>query len=230
MDTDSSTNTDTIEMRFSDQSSTLGEIAGALAAVQGEIRDAYKGKEGHGYNYADLASILEIARPLCSKHGIAIYQHPYDPGVPGRVGIETMLLHKSGEWIRRGYSLPAEPPNKRMNPSQATGCGITYARRYALAAVVGIAQHDNDAALVDYVTEGELAEMRALIEQTATDAARVCVHYKIDDLAEMTRDAWAGLRRVLQNKAARINETKEKNQERAASMKDKVRKQLNGNG
>jgi hypothetical protein len=207
------------------QSPTIGALAGALAAVQGEIRDAYKAKEGHGYNYADLASILEIVRPLCSRNGIAVFQHPFDAG-PGRTGVETMLAHTSGEWIRGRYSMPVEPANKRMNTSQAVGAVVTYARRYALAAALGIAQHDNDAALVDYVSDGELAEMRRLIEQTSTDAARVCAHYGIEDLAEMTRDAWGGLRRVLTNKARTKAEVDKKNAARADDLKSQVRGKL----
>lgn len=222
--------TNTASMEVGTQSATIGKLAGALAKVQGEIRDAYKGREGHGYNYADLASILEIVRPLCSKNEIAIFQHPYDPGTPGRIGIETMLMHSSGEWLKRWFTLQIEIVNKRMNMSQATGSAVTYARRYALAAAVGIAQHDNDAAMVDYVTETDLAEMRRMMEATSTDARRVCAHYQIEDLAEMTQDAWAGLRRVLQSKAARVNETQQKNQERSAALKAKIKEQTNGNG
>ncbi len=209
------------------KSESIGALVLALSKVQGQVKDAYKAKEGHGYNYADLSMILETVRPLCAANEIAIMQLPFD-APEDRVGIETILAHSSGEWISEKYSMQPIPANKRMSPPQAVGSVITYCRRYALAAMLGIAQHDNDAAMVEYVTESDLVEIQKLIKETDTDVAKMCAHYGISRIEELTTDMWGNLLRALKTKAKAAAESKEKTAARSNSLKEKARQQMKG--
>lgn len=124
------------------KSDSIGKLATALSLLQGEIKDAHKDKKGYGYNYADLSQVLEITRPLLTKHGLAVTQlcgHS-----DNKVTVETVLMHTSDQWVSSTIEMSVEPM-KGMTKAQAVGCIITYARRYALAAIVGITQTDTDA-------------------------------------------------------------------------------------
>lgn len=127
------------------RSETIGALAEALSALQGELSHVGKNSHGYGYDYADLAAVLDIARPLLAKHGLALTQFPA-LGEPGTVALESILAHKSGEWMSAIYAMPVEV-KKGMSGAQNVGSIITYARRYAMSAILGIAQTDDDAAV-----------------------------------------------------------------------------------
>jgi len=120
----------------------IAHLAEALSSAQGEIEDAHKDKSGYGYKYADLSQVLSIARPVLSKHGLAVTQ--LLGGAGDRVSITTILMHKSGELISTRSSMPVHI-SKGMSHAQAVGSISTYLRRYALSAIVGITQADTDA-------------------------------------------------------------------------------------
>lgn len=141
-----------------EKSEQINELAAALAKAQSEIQNVAKGKEGYGYKYADLASVLEIARPALSKNGIALIQSA--SYADQSVSVTTTLAHQSGQWIGATIAMPVQV-GKGMSYAQAIGSVITYARRYLLAAMVGIAQEDNDAAIVD----GQQQQHQALPQQ-----------------------------------------------------------------
>lgn len=124
---------------------SIGNLATALAAAQGELEDAHKDKQGYGYSYADLSSVLSIARPVLSKHGLSVVQ--LLGGAGDEVTITTILMHKSGESIRTVSSMPVHQ-GKGMTHAQSVGAITTYLRRYSLSAMVGITQTDNDAGKV----------------------------------------------------------------------------------
>lgn len=120
-------------------STELGELAKALAACQGELRPALKDSTNPHFrsSYADLASVWEACRAALSKHGLSVVQGCRAEGKA--LTVETMLLHASGQWISDALTLEA------MNATpQALGSATTYARRYGLAAMVGIAPEDDD--------------------------------------------------------------------------------------
>lgn len=123
--------------------SELNEIATALSKLQGEVLNATKDKQGYNYSYADLAQVLDIARPLMAKNGLSLTQMPTSLS-DGKIGLTSMLLHTSGQHIQSFFELPIESAAK-MSTAQACGSVITYMRRYALAAIIGIAQTDEDA-------------------------------------------------------------------------------------
>lgn len=128
-------------MKHSEQ---LNEIASAMSKLQGEIEDANKDTSGYGYKYADLSQVLSIIRPLLSKNGLSFTQHISN--ADDKIIIETMLMHSSGQWMASEIAMPPVQ-GKSMNAAQAVGSIITYGRRYALTAIFGITQTDDDGAV-----------------------------------------------------------------------------------
>jgi len=123
-----------------EQSPTLAELGKALAKAQGEIKGAIKDSQNPYFksNYADLTSVWEACRKPLSSNGLSVIQASSD-SIPETITIETTLLHSSGEWVRGKLAMK---PVK--SDPQSIGSCITYARRYALAAIVGICPEDDD--------------------------------------------------------------------------------------
>jgi hypothetical protein len=126
------------------RSDELNELATALAAAQGELTGAKKDAANPYFKskYADLASIWDACREPLSHHGLSVAQFPrlVDSADGGwMVEIETMLLHSSGQWMSDFLRVPVV-----KGDPQGVGSAITYGRRYALAAVVGVAPEDDD--------------------------------------------------------------------------------------
>jgi len=124
------------------QSETIGALAAALSKAQADITGALKDSSNPFFKskYADLASCWDACRKQLAANNLAVIQTIYVHWDSGQTMLSTTLAHSSGEWIRSDLPVLA----KDLSP-QAQGSGITYARRYALAAIVGLAQVDDDA-------------------------------------------------------------------------------------
>lgn len=116
------------------------ELAGALAAVQGQLGGVAKTSKGYNYQYADLATVWDSIRKPLSENGLAVVQTT-DNDDNGNPIIITTLIHTSGEWISGRLVVKPVKPDP-----QALGSAITYGRRYALMAIVGVAPADDDGA------------------------------------------------------------------------------------
>jgi hypothetical protein len=121
-------------------SDSIKELATALAKAQGELMGAKKDTANPFFKskYADLASIVEALKACFPKYGLA-YVQTICTSEDG-VGVETLLTHSSGEWVR------SDPFYLPVNKADAQGFGscATYARRYSLAAIAGVAPEDDD--------------------------------------------------------------------------------------
>lgn len=122
-------------------SSEINEIASALSKAQSELESARKDSTGYGYNYSDLATVIATAKPILAKHELAITQLVGETG--SNVSVETILTHSSGQYFTSKGTLPIVEMN---NPAQGAGAAISYLRRYAYQAILGLASEDNDAA------------------------------------------------------------------------------------
>lgn len=120
------------------RSDSIGELAAALSLAQGEIVGAIKDSTNPFFNstYADLASVWDAVRGPLTRNGLAVIQ---TTEIGEQVELVTTLAHKSGEWVRGSCPIFA----KALDP-QSVGSAITYARRYGLASIVGVAQIDDD--------------------------------------------------------------------------------------
>jgi hypothetical protein len=126
------------ESRFN-YSREIGKLAGALAKAQGQLRAAAKDSANPFFKsrYADLESCWNCCREALSANGIAVIQVPN--GKSPEVSLTTMLAHTSGEYIVGTYTVCAA-----KNDPQAVGSALTYCRRYALTAFIGICAGDDD--------------------------------------------------------------------------------------
>lgn len=120
-------------------SESINELASALCLAQSEMENAKKTSTNPFFKskYADLAEVLDTVKPILNKYGLSVTQFP--SFLDGIVGVETILLHTSGQWI----SGVSGSPIVKSDP-QSVGAAISYLRRYSLAAVCGIAQEDDD--------------------------------------------------------------------------------------
>jgi ERF superfamily len=121
-------------------SAEINELASALAKAQGSITGALKDSANPFFKskYADLASCWDACRTALSVNGLSVVQCP-DSTAEGITFLDTTLMHLSGQWIRSRLIVQCKD-----NTPQAMGSGMTYARRYAFAAMIGIAQIDDD--------------------------------------------------------------------------------------
>jgi len=123
-------------------SESIKNLAEAQVKIQKEISDMPKDSKGYGYTYTSYDALVKYLRPLLTKHGISFVQMPV--GSDNEIGVETLYMHTSGEWIRSAVCSPIIA-SKQMNVYQSVGAAITYFRRYSLSAFVGIASdEDND--------------------------------------------------------------------------------------
>ena len=132
-------------------SETVAALASALAKAQAElvnpeksltatIRTGRPGDREFSFRYAPLSSGLDIVRKTLGQHEIATLQTTAIDQAAGMVHLTTTLAHASGEWIASDW--PVCPVAETANP-QRMGAALTYARRYALFTLVGIAGEDD---------------------------------------------------------------------------------------
>jgi len=121
-------------------SGELNALAESLAKAQGVMVPAKKGAQNPFFKmkYADLASVWDVCRGPLSENGLSVVQAISVPA-PGETILQTILLHTSGQLIVSSY--PVKPVK---DDPQGMGSAITYARRYALMAMIGIAPEDDD--------------------------------------------------------------------------------------
>ena len=123
-------------------SESIANLAKALSIVQGKLTYAKKDSANPFFKskYADLDSVWDACRDLLSANGLAVSQFPgtYSE-LDKSMSLITILTHESGEWISQEMSVPMSKVD-----AQGAGSCISYMRRYALAAVVGVVQADDD--------------------------------------------------------------------------------------
>lgn len=132
-------------------SEQIGKIAAALARAQAEltnpektltaqIRSPFLRDDDRTFRYASLASGLDIVRKTLSQQEIATVQTTRVEPATGHIHLTTLLAHASGEWISSDWPVCAA---RDVEAPHRMGAALTYARRYALFALVGIAGEDD---------------------------------------------------------------------------------------
>lgn len=120
-------------------STSTAKLDSALAKAQGEIEAAAKDAVNPHFNkkYADLSSVWAAIRPALSKHGISVTQWPIH-SEDNRLHMVTRLAH-DGEYLMARFSVPVEKQN-----AHGYGSATTYAKRYCLAAAIGVVADEDD--------------------------------------------------------------------------------------
>lgn len=198
-------------MKMSD---SINEIATVYSKMQSEIRDAIKDNEvivktksggTYKYDYADLACVLNIAREYLPKNDLSFAQFPSKSINKNEIIIETIIMHKSGQYFLFKYSMPIQYSDK-MSMAQSVGCIITYARRYALSAAIGITQTDTDGRSeikdnIDIIiSRHEAYLLKEKIKKAASNTNDICKFYKINSIETMNYSQFTDCMYKLQNK------------------------------
>ena len=170
-------------------SESIAELSKALVKAQAEMSGAIKDSNNPFFKskYADLGAVIKAIKEPFSNNGLAYTQFPYNN--EKGIGVETMLIHESGEWLRSEYTLPMV----KLDP-QAAGSAITYARRYALQAMAGIPALDDDAesamnriqkAVGKQITREQAQVLHNLLAETEGDVSKFCKLFNCPDVDSM---------------------------------------------
>jgi len=129
-------------------SESLTNISAAIVAAQSEMQGAKKDSANPFFKskYADLGAVMAATKDALHNHGLSIMQFPI--ASDGMCGVETVLIHTSGEFISQDCLLACS----KQDP-QAYGSAITYARRYGWQSVCGIPSEDDDGNATKVSTE-----------------------------------------------------------------------------
>lgn len=222
------------------KSESIKELAEALCNLQEEVTDVPKNtkaksisKNGKEYSrdYADLAGVLEIGRPLLKKHGLSITQHP-GQFVNGNVSLTTLVTHTSGEWIESQFEAPYIK-QEGMNEPQSVGSIITYMRRYVLKGIFSMADADSDAqgsssghnqtkpqqkasysvntvrpSLVPLINPQQVKELGIMIGGDIQLSNYIRSTYKIRELEDVNQDQYVKIRDDIRVMKATTDESK----------------------
>ena len=121
------------------KSESIKELAAALCKSQSEMGGASKDSSNPFFKskYSDLSSVVQAIKEPFADNGLSYSQWPITED--GKAGVETILMHDSGEFMQSTLLLPLT-----KNDAQGAGSAITYARRYALQSLAGIPSEDDD--------------------------------------------------------------------------------------
>jgi hypothetical protein len=121
------------------KSDSIKNLAVAMCKAQSAMGGAHKGANNPFFKskYADLGAVVEAVKEPFASNGLSYVQFPIEEG--GRIGIETILMHDSGEWLSNSFTV-----NLSKQDAQGAGSAITYCRRYSLQAIAGIPAEDDD--------------------------------------------------------------------------------------
>jgi hypothetical protein len=147
-------------------------LAEALSLAQGEMKAAVFNRINPYFKskYADLGSVIESLKLPFANHGLSYTQIV---GCDGKnVTVETILMHKSGQYVPSTMTMPLDPDSK--NSIQAMGSTITYMRRYSLGAISGVYVDDDlDGSRKDKSTENRDKELTE-VDKVHKDIVTLC--------------------------------------------------------
>ena len=179
------------------KSEQIEQLAAALCKAQAEMAGAKKTAKNPFFksNYANLEEVIHCIRQPFADNGLSFMQFPL--AEEDRAGVETIILHSSGEWISNKLMLKCS----KVDP-QGMGSAITYARRYGLQAAVGLPSEDDDgnaatgapkAKAAQGITETQKTNIMSLITKAKFQAEHIvkAINWassgateKLDDLSQ----------------------------------------------
>ena len=162
------------------KSESISNLAKALCKAQNEMGGAVKDSKNPFFksNYADLTSVIKAIKEPFYNNGLSYSQFPVTSEGGSGIGVVTVLMHSSGEWLESEFYLPMAKKD-----AQGGAQCVTYARRYALQSMAGIPSADDDA---------EAAMMRGkaqlyVQEKTKEQLCGLAVDLHIDSLQYIRR-------------------------------------------
>ena len=186
------------------KSPEIKNLASALAKFQADTEAVKKGAVNPFFksHYADFASIVEAIKKPLSDNGLSFSQFP-----TGHGGLTTILMHSSGEWMEDTFVM--EPVDAKP---QSVGSAITYARRYALGAVLGLATEDDDDGneASKPASKGEKGDFAKLMEIVGVSDAKTLDEFtlKIEKSSKYTKEQKAKFHDAVAARCAELKEGK----------------------
>jgi hypothetical protein len=144
------------------RSESIGKLAEALAKAQLAFKTIVKRSENPFYTtdkkkamYADLAAVIEATQKPLAENGLVVIQSPVIRQSDKAAGVQSLLVHASGEWLKNEVILPATERRKVYDAqgkaeykdqftAQTCGIAITYSRRYSYQSIIGVAAEEDD--------------------------------------------------------------------------------------
>lgn len=166
----------------------------ALAKMQGVLDAAKKESKNPYFNskYADLATCLQTAKKPLADAGLSVSQHCTFDGAS--VHCVTVLGHSSGQMMASTLSVPVTKKD-----AQGVGAAITYARRYAMSSVIGLAQADDDAESTvnhdepvehdgNYATEKQVNMITSMVTKGKVSIDSILKRYSVANLQSLSKE------------------------------------------
>lgn len=140
------------------------KLAAAMCKAQSEMGGAAKGANNPFFKskYADLSAVVQAVKEPFANNGLSYVQFPIEHG--GRIGVETILMHESGEYLSQEFTVQLSKQD-----AQGAGSAITYCRRYALQSIAGIPSEDDDGNAAS-----QQGRARFTLDDTATSWINAC--------------------------------------------------------
>ena len=159
------------------KSENISELSKALSKFQQEVKQPLKDKDNPFFRskYVPLENVVEAITNTAPKHGLSFTQWALNDD-SGRVGVATLLLHESGEYIEFDPVFM----NADKNTAQGAGSLMTYLKRYSLSAVFGITSDEDD--------DGNSASQNNKPQSNnkmASDKQLGLLHHKSKELADI---------------------------------------------
>jgi hypothetical protein len=187
-------------------SDSISNIAAALLKAQQEITFAAKDSKNPAFKstYANLESVIEAIKGPLNANGV-VFMQTFSPSNPGFLALSTRLLHTSGEWIEDEMTVPLQ-----KNDAQGYGSAATYSRRYALAAITGLYQADDDGqeaakpqpvAKVRTVSADQITAITDAATEAGIAIAEICKVGKIKSISDLPSEKCENLINWIHNNA-----------------------------
>jgi hypothetical protein len=162
-------------------SETIADLATALSKAQGQIEAATKGSVNPAFRskYADINALRDAIREPLAVNDLSLLQFPRT--LEGRVEVETMILHKSGEYMSETLSMPVSKQD-----AHGIGSALTYARRYGMSAMLNLAADDDDG-------NGAVEKAPAKVDPAAVKALALRAKNEAEKGMDALSAFWKGL-------------------------------------
>ncbi|AWZ48476.1 single-stranded DNA-binding protein [Clostridiaceae bacterium 14S0207] len=187
------------------KSESIKELATALSKFQGQVNNPKNVAENPFFKtkYAPLEEVINVIKEPLKENGLSYIQEPMsEDGVT--VSVVTTIMHESGEWIE---SNPLKLKNEKPT-AQGSGSSITYARRYQLTSMLGIASEDDDDKLPvnnsndveKKISQQQAKEIRELAKSKKITEEYICKFRKCNKFEELSEGEWKSAMKWLEKR------------------------------
>lgn len=189
-------------------SDSIAALAAALCKAQSQMGGAAKSADNPFFKskYADFSSVVQAIKQPFADNGLSYVQFPIS--TQSAIGVVTRLMHESGEWMEQEYYLPLQKLD-----AQAAGSIITYARRYSLQAVAGIATEteddDGEASMLrgkpKTISQPQVDSLYDALEESDSDIEKFLKAFKKTTLDEFTEQEYVRALQMIDMKKEKSN-------------------------